>query len=144
MQHFPVNYPFSIRLKRSQSTDPDGLEKLIKAGKVIPTPCKNLPGKRSTSYDDRFILQAAELRDGAVISNDNFVDLLKQKDGNIFILFSNSSHAISIELNLSSFLFCTYLSFVSTKHSMGRNHWRTCCWVFMVRRFHYDSRRSVW
>lgn len=51
------------------------------AGKIIMTPCKNLPGSRSTSYDDRFVLKAAVLNEGAVISNDNFVDLLQEKEG---------------------------------------------------------------
>lgn len=50
------------------------------AGKIILTPCKNLPGSRSTSYDDRFVLKAAELNDGSVISNDNFKDLLQEKE----------------------------------------------------------------
>lgn len=53
------------------------------AGRIILTPCKNIPGGRSTCYDDRFVLQAAELNDGAVISNDNFVDLLQEKDGKL-------------------------------------------------------------
>lgn len=70
-------------MKRSQSTNPEALEKLHIAGKIILTPCKNLPGSRSTSYDDRFVLQAAELNDGAVISNDNFVDLLQQKESKL-------------------------------------------------------------
>lgn len=78
-----IYFSNEFRLKRSQSTEPDLLEKMHNAGKIIMTPCKNLPGSRSISYDDRFVLQAAELNDGAVISNDNFVDLLQKKDGEL-------------------------------------------------------------
>lgn len=65
-------------MKKSLSTDPAALEKLNIAGKVVFTPCKNLPGNRSSSYDDRFILEIAERFDGAIVSNDNYADLLKE------------------------------------------------------------------
>lgn len=70
-----------MRLKRNQSTDPDTLERLINAGKVISTPCKKLPGQNSTCYDDRLILEAAELAEAAIISNDNYADLLSETPG---------------------------------------------------------------
>lgn len=63
------------------STDPEALERLINAGKVTPTPCKNLPGQRSSSYDDCTIMTIAENFDGAIISNDNYADLLNKKPG---------------------------------------------------------------
>lgn len=65
-------------MKKNLSTDPVTLEKLNIAGKVVLTPCKNLPGNRSSSYDDRFILEIAENFDGAIVSNDNYTDLLKE------------------------------------------------------------------
>lgn len=78
---FPVKAVVpQMRQKRSRSSDPDALEKMINAGKIILTPCKNIPGKWSTCYDDRFILDSAVLNNGAIISNDNFADLLKEKD----------------------------------------------------------------
>lgn len=69
------------RLKRNASTDADALERLRNADKLVITPCKNLPGQRSISYDDRFILGVAERFDGAIISNDNFADLLETSAG---------------------------------------------------------------
>lgn len=42
-----------FRMNKSKSTDPEELERLHKAGKIVQTPCKNLPGLTSTSYDDR-------------------------------------------------------------------------------------------
>ncbi|CAD7077210.1 unnamed protein product [Hermetia illucens] len=67
-----------FRLKKSSSTDPQTLERLQKQGKVVLTPCKNLPGKSCTSYDDRFILQLAIEFDAAVVSNDNYRDLIDE------------------------------------------------------------------
>lgn len=86
---------FSLgRLKRSQSSDPDKLERMVNAGKIIVTPCKNLPGiHRSSSYDDRMILEAAEQFEAAIISNDNYADLLSEKPGKM-------SHSLSLSLSL--------------------------------------------
>lgn len=72
-----------MRLKRSKSTDPDALERMVNAGKIVVTPCKNLPGQRSTCYDDRFILTVAKNFDGAIISNDNYADLLQEDEGEL-------------------------------------------------------------
>lgn len=66
------------RLQRARSSDPAALETLHKEGKIVFTPCKNLPGKSSTSYDDRFILQLASELDAAVVSNDNYRDLIHE------------------------------------------------------------------
>ncbi|XP_055916064.1 NEDD4-binding protein 1 [Eupeodes corollae] len=66
------------RLQRQRSTDPSELDSLHREGKIVFTPCKNLPGKSSTSYDDRFILQLASELDAAVVSNDNYRDLLNE------------------------------------------------------------------
>lgn len=72
------------RFKRNMSTDPDSLERLRNANKLIVTPCKNLPGQRSICYDDRFILDAAVEFEGVIISNDNFSDLLEEREGKRF------------------------------------------------------------
>lgn len=65
------------------STDPAKLEQLFKATKIILSPCKNLPGNMSSSYDDRMIMQIAAQFDAAVISNDNFRDLLNENPSKI-------------------------------------------------------------
>lgn len=62
------------------STNPVKLNKLVKENKVLLTPCKNLPGNRSASYDDRFIVEIAAEFDGVIISNDNFADLLNENE----------------------------------------------------------------
>lgn len=68
-----------MRLKRALSTNQDLLEQLDSEGKIVFSPCKNLPnGKSVTSYDDRFILDFAADCDAAVISNDNYRDLSKE------------------------------------------------------------------
>ncbi|XP_053690014.1 uncharacterized protein LOC128738714 [Sabethes cyaneus] len=69
-----------FRLKKDKSTDQKLLEKLYKDGDVLLAPSKNLPGQRSSSYDDRLIISVAEKFDGVVISNDNFRDLLTESD----------------------------------------------------------------
>lgn len=92
------------------------MEKLNNAGKIIMTPCKNLPGSRSICYDDRFVLTAAELNDGAIISNDNFVDLLQQKESKCP---KSSIVEISNEL-IACFIDTIILFFPSFAfHSMG-------------------------
>ncbi|XP_075169297.1 uncharacterized protein LOC142241416 isoform X2 [Haematobia irritans] len=67
-----------FRMNNYKSSDPAELEKLAQSGKIVQTPCKNLPGLTSTSYDDRFILQLAAETDGAIVSNDNYRDLLHE------------------------------------------------------------------
>ncbi|XP_058053462.1 uncharacterized protein LOC131205400 [Anopheles bellator] len=64
------------KLKKSQSTDQALLERLRDNGEVILAPSKSLPGQCSSTYDDRLILSVAEQFDGAIVSNDNFRDLL--------------------------------------------------------------------
>lgn len=74
------------RTRLIQSNDPQLLEKLYRASKVVLTPSKNLPGNRSSSYDDRTILKLAAQTNGAIISNDNYSDLLNENDGKIGII----------------------------------------------------------
>lgn len=69
-----------MRLRMGKSSDPKTLEKLANLKKVVLTPSKNLPGNKSSSYDDRFILEIAAHSEAAVISNDNYKDLLNQND----------------------------------------------------------------
>ncbi|XP_050097843.1 NEDD4-binding protein 1 isoform X2 [Anopheles aquasalis] len=64
------------KMKRFQSTDQDLLNKLHDQGSIVLAPSKTLPGQCSSSYDDRLILRVAERFDAAIISNDNFRDLL--------------------------------------------------------------------
>uniref|UniRef100_A0A1I8PJY4 RNase NYN domain-containing protein n=1 Tax=Stomoxys calcitrans TaxID=35570 RepID=A0A1I8PJY4_STOCA len=67
-----------FRMNNNKSTDPAELDKLDKMGKIMQTPCKNLPGLTSTSYDDRMILQLAAEIDGVIVSNDNYRDLIHE------------------------------------------------------------------
>lgn len=64
------------KLKKTQSTDQELLQKLHRQGDVILAPSKNLPGQYSSPYDDKLILSVAEKFDGVIVSNDNFRDLL--------------------------------------------------------------------
>ncbi|XP_037903749.1 NEDD4-binding protein 1 [Hermetia illucens] len=66
------------RLRKFAASDPQLLAALHRQGKIVLTPCKNLPGKSTASYDDRFILQLAVEFDAAVVSNDNFNDLINE------------------------------------------------------------------
>lgn len=79
-----------FRMKKHLSTDQSALETLQQQNIVILTPSKNLPGQCSSSYDDRFILDVAENFDAAIISNDNYKDLLDEKPGEfdfVFLIF---------------------------------------------------------
>ncbi|KAL5286596.1 hypothetical protein ACFFRR_007924 [Megaselia abdita] len=67
-----------FRRQKSKTTDSDEIEKLFKDGKMYFSPSKNLPGQSSSSYDDRFILQMAQQMDAAVLSNDNYRDLIAE------------------------------------------------------------------
>lgn len=70
-----------MRLKKSRSSNADLLAKLESEGRLVFSPCKNLPsGQKIISYDDRFILDFAVDCDAAVISNDNYRDLSKESD----------------------------------------------------------------
>lgn len=70
-----------FRFKRAMSSNQRLLEKLQTAGKIVSTPCKTIGyhGKSVSSYDDRFILEAAAQFDAVVISNDNYRDLMEEK-----------------------------------------------------------------
>ncbi|XP_020816204.1 NEDD4-binding protein 1-like isoform X2 [Drosophila serrata] len=68
----------SFRRNAFKSSNPELLDQLHKEGKVVFTPCKNIPGQKSISYDDRFILQLAYEWNAAVVSNDNYRDLIDE------------------------------------------------------------------
>ncbi|XP_017015298.2 uncharacterized protein [Drosophila takahashii] len=67
-----------FRKNTHKSSNPELLDKLHKEGKIVFTPCKNIPGQMSSSYDDRFILQLAYEKNAAVVSNDNYRDLIDE------------------------------------------------------------------
>ncbi|XP_050744215.1 uncharacterized protein LOC108022551 isoform X2 [Drosophila biarmipes] len=67
-----------FRKNNYKSSNPELLDKLHKEGKIVFTPCKNIPGQMSSSYDDRFILQLAYEKNAAVVSNDNYRDLIDE------------------------------------------------------------------
>ncbi|KAH8253800.1 hypothetical protein KR032_006961, partial [Drosophila birchii] len=68
----------SFRRNAFKSSNPELLDQLHKEGKIVFTPCKNIPGQKSISYDDRFILQLAYEWNAAVVSNDNYRDLIDE------------------------------------------------------------------
>nr|XP_041633019.1 endoribonuclease rege-1 isoform X2 [Drosophila kikkawai] len=68
----------SFRRNAFKSSNPELLDQLQKEGKIVFTPCKNIPGQKSISYDDRFILQLAYEWNAAVVSNDNYRDLIDE------------------------------------------------------------------
>ena len=89
-----------FRLKPGKSNDPHLLNQLYMNELVITTPCKEIP-RYSMSYDDRFILDIAHVFNCAIVSNDQFRDLMGEKpeyaqiierripfewNGNIFII----------------------------------------------------------
>lgn len=97
------------RLQKTKSSDPAELESLHRQGKIIFTPCKNLPGKSATSYDDRFTLQLASELDAAVISNDNYRDLINE----------NAAFKKIIENRVIGFTWCNDV-FILPKDPYGR------------------------
>lgn len=76
MGHRIVTIVPERRLEPGRTDDQEAFKKLKETGKITFTPCKKLPWTNSCSYDDRFTIEAAIRLDGAVISNDNFRDLI--------------------------------------------------------------------
>ncbi|KAL9919938.1 uncharacterized protein ACN427_001671 isoform 1-T1 [Glossina fuscipes fuscipes] len=98
-----------FRISKNKSTEPDELERLHRAGKIVLTPCKNLPGKASACYDDRFILQLACELDAVIISNDNYRDLL----------FENTAFKKIIENRVIGYTWCNDI-FILPKDPYGK------------------------
>ncbi|XP_034103368.1 uncharacterized protein LOC117567463 isoform X1 [Drosophila albomicans] len=67
-----------FRRNQHKSSNPALLDQLHKDNKIVFTPCKNLPNQQSISYDDRFILQLAYEKNAAIVSNDNYRDLIHE------------------------------------------------------------------
>jgi ribonuclease ZC3H12 len=68
-----------MRRTHHHTTNPGLLDALYQQGKVVFTPCKD-GATRSTSYDDRFLMDLANKLDGVIISNDQFRDLVNEND----------------------------------------------------------------
>lgn len=67
-----------FRSKRSQSDKPEILERLNNEGILKYTPCKQIDGRAYNSYDDRFIVQCAAIKNAIIVSNDNYRDLAQE------------------------------------------------------------------
>ena len=61
-------------------TDQAILNQLEKEKVLVFTPARRIGGKRVVCYDDRYILKLAVDTDGIVVSNDNYRDLLDEKE----------------------------------------------------------------
>ncbi|KAG2462643.1 NEDD4-binding protein 1 [Polypterus senegalus] len=54
------------------------LTELHKLGLLSYTPSREIEGKRISSYDDRFMLQLAQEKNGVIVTNDNFRDFMDE------------------------------------------------------------------
>ncbi|OCU01539.1 protein KHNYN [Xenopus laevis] len=61
--------------KDSKVKEQHFLTELNDLGLLSFTPSRTIEGKRVTSYDDRFMLQLAEKKDGVIVTNDNLRDI---------------------------------------------------------------------
>lgn len=68
------------RLEQDQTDDYKAMQELHNAGKLTITPCEKMPNYYYCVYDDPFILESAIKFDGAVISNDNYRDLIDRSE----------------------------------------------------------------
>lgn len=73
-------------MKRTQTDNHAKMLELEQKRLLIKTPAKDLAGKFAASYDDRFILNIAQEFDAAVVSNDNYRDLLQESPNFAFII----------------------------------------------------------
>ncbi|XP_067631736.1 NEDD4-binding protein 1-like isoform X2 [Eurosta solidaginis] len=97
------------QFRMHKCSDSATMFELHKAGKIVVTPCKNLPGKFSSCYDDRFILQLASEMDAAIVSNDNYRDLMNE----------NAAFKKLIENRVLCFTWCNDV-FMIAKDPYGR------------------------
>ncbi|XP_063238623.1 uncharacterized protein LOC134540079 isoform X2 [Bacillus rossius redtenbacheri] len=56
----------------------DMLDKYEKLGQIVITPSRIIDGKSVSSYDDRYIVQAATELGGVIVSTDNYRDLMAE------------------------------------------------------------------
>lgn len=73
-------------MKRTQTDNHVKMLELEQRKLLIKTPAKDLAGKFAASYDDRFILNIAKEFDAAVLSNDNYRDLLAESTDFAFVI----------------------------------------------------------
>lgn len=69
-----------FRLKPGKSSDYTVLDMLYKNGRLIATPCKEFP-VRGMAYDDRFMLEIATKYGCAIVSNDQYRDVMHERPG---------------------------------------------------------------
>ena len=60
--------------------DQDLLFQLEKEKVLVFTPARRIGGKRVVCYDDRYVLKLAVENNGIVVSNDNYRDLIAEKN----------------------------------------------------------------
>lgn len=106
-----------MRLKSGMSTDPRLLESLHADNKVMFTPCKSLPGRNAISYDDRILMQMANELDAAIISNDNYRDLIDESPGS--------------KLNVT-IIFYSDIKYLQMCFRLEKNNRNTGCWILLV------------
>lgn len=58
--------------------NPKLLNDLVERGDVILTPSRIVDGRPIVSYDDRYIVQTAALKEGIIVTRDNYNDLLSE------------------------------------------------------------------
>lgn len=75
-----------FRMKRTQTDNHAKMINLEHRKLLIKTPAKDLCGKFSASYDDRFILNIAKEFDAAILSNDHYRDLLRESEEWFFLI----------------------------------------------------------
>ncbi|XP_011188599.1 NEDD4-binding protein 1 [Zeugodacus cucurbitae] len=97
------------QFRMHKCTDSAAMFQLHSKGKIVMTPCKNLPGKFTISYDDRFVLQLAAEMDAAIVSNDNYRDLINE----------NAAFKKLIENRVIGFTWCNDL-FMVAKDPYGK------------------------
>lgn len=63
---------------QNPSINPEILDDLENEGLLTYTPSRRIDNKLVVSYDDRFILKAAEAMGSVIVSNDNYRDLQQE------------------------------------------------------------------
>lgn len=64
--------------QRPKTDDQNGFHRLVKQRKIVLTPCKRLPTNIECCTHKKLILDITHAKDGVLISNDNFRDLLNE------------------------------------------------------------------
>lgn len=77
-----------FRMKKSQTDNQNIMMNLEQKHLLIKTPSKDLCGQFAASYDDRFILNIAKEFDAAIVSNDQYRDLILENDDFRFLIYN--------------------------------------------------------